>query len=148
MSEAPRPSVPAIVIDTNTVLDWLLFDEPGVAPLTAAVQSGSVCWIACEEMRAECEHILSRKALARWRPQPERVTQAWARHAWILPTPQTAPTWPRCTDPDDQIFIDLAIAAGARWLITRDRALLRLRRRAAAYGVQVLRPEEWTPAAP
>jgi uncharacterized protein len=143
MRAAPHPPVPAIVIDTNTVLDWLLFNEPGVAALAAAVRDGNVRWIACDLMKSECEHVLSREELARWQPEPERVARAWARHASMLPAPVTAPTWPRCTDPDDQVFIDLAIAAGARWLVTRDRALLRLRRRAVAYGVQVLRPEEW-----
>jgi uncharacterized protein len=147
MIAAPRPPLPTVVIDTNTVLDWLLFNESGVAALAAAVRDGSVRWIACEPMRSECEHVLSRESLAHWKPEPERVARAWARHATMLPAPATAPTWPRCTDPDDQIFIDLAIAAGARWLVTRDRALLRLRRRAAAHGVQVLRPEEWPLAA-
>ena len=143
MNADPDPPAPAVVIDTNTVLDWLLFDEPSVAPLAAAVASGTARWIACDLMKRECEHVLARAELAHWQPDPQRVADAWHRHASMLPAPTTAPTWPRCTDPDDQIFIDLAIAAGARWLVTRDRALLRLRRRAAAYGVQVLRPNEW-----
>ena len=46
----------------------------------------------------------------------------------------------RCSDADDQMFIDLALAAGAQWLFTRDRALLRLARRASERGVVVLRP--------
>jgi predicted nucleic acid-binding protein len=34
-----------------------------------------------------------------------------------------------CADPDDQKFLELARAAGAHALVTRDRALLVLRRR-------------------
>ena len=48
-----------------------------------------------------------------------------------------------CSDPDDQCFIDLALAQHARWLITHDRALLRLARRARAFGVEVLTPMLW-----
>lgn len=144
MNADPCPAAPAVVIDTNTVLDWLLFNEPSVAPLAAAVACGKVRWLACDLMQIECEHVLDRARLARWQPDPQRVAEAWGRHASMLPAPSSALTWPRCTDPDDQIYIDLAIAAGARWLVTRDRALLRLRRRAAAYGVQILRPNEWT----
>jgi uncharacterized protein len=143
MNAVPYPHAPTVVIDTNTVLDWLLFNEPSVAPLVAAIASGKARWIACDLMRAECEHVLARAELARWQPDPLRVAEAWSRHASMLQAPTNSPTWPRCTDPDDQIFIDLAIAARARWLVTRDHALLRLRRRAAAYGVQVLRPNEW-----
>ena len=57
------------------------------------------------------------------------------------------PGWPRltprCSDPDDQIFIDLAIAQGAQLLLTRDRALLKLARKAQRHGVWVATPERW-----
>ena len=48
-----------------------------------------------------------------------------------------------CRDPTDQIFIDLALAHGPALLLTRDRALLALRRRAAARGVTVVTPSLW-----
>ncbi len=38
---------------------------------------------------------------------------------------------PRCSDPDDQKFIELAAAAGAHALVSKDRAVLKLRRRCA-----------------
>ena len=46
----------------------------------------------------------------------------------------------QCRDPDDQMFIDLALAQRARWLLTRDRALLALARPAAAYGLEIAAP--------
>jgi predicted nucleic acid-binding protein len=48
----------------------------------------------------------------------------------------------RCTDPDDQKFIDAAIVS-AQWLISRDRAVLKLARRAAALGLRIVTPERW-----
>jgi uncharacterized protein len=145
MNAAPISAVPTAVIDTNTVLDWLLFKEPSTAPIVAAIESGRLRWLACSLMQEECEHVLSRSILLRWQPDPAHVVQAWDRLAVMRSHPATGPTWPRCTDPDDQIFIDLAIAERATWLITRDRALLKLRRRAAHFGVQVIRPPEWPP---
>ena len=59
-----------------------------------------------------------------------------------LPHPQRL----RCTDPDDQCFIDLAVSRRTPWLITRDHALRRLARRARAFGVAVVTPEGWAAA--
>ena len=36
---------------------------------------------------------------------------------------------PACRDPDDQKFLEAALAVRADWLITKDRALLELERR-------------------
>jgi predicted nucleic acid-binding protein len=49
----------------------------------------------------------------------------------------------RCTDPDDQMFVDLALEAGARWLVSRDRAVLRLARPALPLGLAIVAPERW-----
>ena len=49
----------------------------------------------------------------------------------------------RCADPDDQPFIDLALAAGANWLLTRDKALLALARPSLARGLVVTTPRRW-----
>jgi predicted nucleic acid-binding protein len=46
----------------------------------------------------------------------------------------------RCRDADDQVFIDLALVHRARWLLTRDKALLALARRARPLGTEILRP--------
>ena len=50
-----------------------------------------------------------------------------------------------CRDPDDQKFIDLALARNARWLISRDKALLALAKRAKPRGLLIQKPEFWTP---
>jgi predicted nucleic acid-binding protein len=46
-----------------------------------------------------------------------------------------------CVDPDDQKFLDAAFASGADWLLTRDKALLALARRAGAAGLRIGIPE-------
>jgi predicted nucleic acid-binding protein len=50
----------------------------------------------------------------------------------------------RCSDPDDQKFLDLALRADARWLLSRDDHLLALARRARREGLfEILAPQEW-----
>jgi predicted nucleic acid-binding protein len=58
-----------------------------------------------------------------------------ARVHLLADTPPRAPCV--CKDPDDQVFIDLAVAQRAR-LISKDRAVLTMRKRLAAQGVTVL----------
>jgi putative PIN family toxin of toxin-antitoxin system len=136
------------VLDTNVVLDWLVFRNPACRALEQALEQRRLRWVVSTAMREELAHVLGRGLGARWAVDPQQWQAAWDRHAQTLPPPAAAPAhWPRCTDPDDQKFIELAIAASARWLITRDRALLKLARRSRAYGVEVLTPERWTAVA-
>ena len=133
---------PLVVLDTNVVLDWLIFAEPTVAALAQAVAGGRLRWIATAAMRDELAHVLERGLAAARQTDLAAVLDAWDRHAAILPEPSVQ--GPRCTDADDQKFIDLAVGAGARWLVSRDRAVLKVARRAALAGVAVVTPEALT----
>lgn len=140
---------PAVVLDTNVVLDWLLFEDAGVAALAAALHGGHLRWVACTRMRDEFGCALASAALQKWMPDRERLLALFDRHAAVLPDPDAAPLRLRCTDTDDQVFVDLALASGARWLLSRDKALLRLRRRVPPGGPLICRPSDWPdPASP
>jgi putative PIN family toxin of toxin-antitoxin system len=128
------------VLDTNVLLDWLVFGDPRVAPLAGAVLDGSLRWVASADMLDELHHVLSRPPLGLRRPPS--LDSILARCCQRVPAAPASLPLLRCTDPDDQKFIDLALHRGCAWLITRDRALLKLRRRAAQRGVQVIPPAQ------
>ena len=129
-----------LVLDTNVVFDCWIFRDPRCAGLVAALDAGQALWLATAAMRDELVHTLARGRLdPRW--AVDGAVAAWDRLARLQPEP--APSRLLCSDADDQKFIDLAVGAGAGWLLTRDRALLKLRRRAAAHGVTVALPEHW-----
>jgi predicted nucleic acid-binding protein len=132
---------PRIVIDTNAALDWLLFADPAAQALGQAVEAGRVAWIGTAAMRDELAHVLASGLAAQRGREPAPVLAAWHRHCAMLPVPAAAP-W-RCSDADDQPFIDLALASGARWLISRDKALLKLARRAHTLGLSIVTPGRW-----
>jgi predicted nucleic acid-binding protein len=136
---------PAIVLDTNAVLDWLLFADARIAPLASAVIDGRLRWFATSRMRDEFKHVLARGLAATHRAEPAVLAATWQRHCHELPTPPSASARLHCRDPDDQMFLDLALACSARWLVSRDRALLHLRRRAQAHGLSIVMPEQWLP---
>lgn len=139
---------PNIVLDTNAVLDCWLFEDPAARPLREAVQAGRLRWLATADMLAELGHVLARPLDGRWEPQRERLLCSACFRA--LPTIGSMFVGPpcalRCSDPDDQKFLDLALQERVRWLATRDRALLKLRRGAAAYGLTIFEPAEFQAA--
>ena len=142
MSQLPRP---ALVLDTNVVLDWLLFDDPSAAPLAAAIVLRQVRWVATVAMRDEFAEVLRRGLAAQRNADPAALLAAWNAHAEMAAEPARLPASVPldCSDPDDQKFLDLAHAAGATWLLSRDRAVLRLARRAARFGISIAVPERW-----
>jgi len=98
-------------------------------------------WIASDAMREELEHVLARETLAaRWPVDTGAIHAAWQAHVTpVTPLPHPVPL--HCSDRADQKFIDLALAHGAAWLFTRDRALLKLARRARPHGISIATPQ-------
>ena len=136
-----------LVLDTNVVLDWLVFRDPSSQLLAAALAEQRVQWHASSQMRIELEQVLTRPQFDRWGPDLPAIFDHWARWAHPADDPPPAPAGLRCTDPDDQVFLDLAFALPADALLTRDRALLRLAGPARRRGLAVLTPEAWARSA-
>lgn len=128
-----------VVFDTNVLLSLFAFRGPRFAPLREAVDNGRVRCLT----RADCLEELARVLRASCIPLGPGVRdEAWRRYRSVaydvpdLPAPQGLP---RCADPDDQKFLELAVTAGASHLVTLDRALLALAPRVAPLRVVVPR---------
>ena len=127
-----------LVLDTNIVLDLFVFDDAAAKPLRAALEAGALEWLATPSMRGELARVLDYPQIA---PRlafhglaAADVLAAFDRHARLVAVaPKAAAT---CRDPDDQGFIDLAVAHRATWLLSKDRAVLSMRKRLAAHGVR------------
>lgn len=143
LPQDPPSAAPEAVLDTNVLLDWLVFADPGVTRLFAAVRDGALRWVATEPMLDELRHVLGRPPLLARRPQA--LEDAIAARCAVVDTPPELRRTLLCSDPDDQKFIDLALHRRTPWLISRDRALLKLARRARSHGVQVCPPAHWSP---
>lgn len=146
MSPPPATARPRIVLDTNVVLDWLLFDEPLCRPLARHVETGALHWISSMAMRDELAQVLQRPMLQQWKPDCVRILSVFDAHSTALDASITSHSAIalRCRDADDQKFVDLARAAGARWLVSRDRAVLDLAKRARPLGLEILTPALWS----
>jgi uncharacterized protein len=138
-----RPGAKLLVLDTQVLLEWLLFGDSSADPWSAAVREGAVRWIACPAMRIEFAHMASHSRFRRWQVECEHMLLTFDRHAVMLDDPDVTHAVLRCRDPDDQVFLDLALTQGAQWLISRDKDLRALARRAAARGLWIGPPELW-----
>ena len=130
----------AVVLDTNEALDLLVFADRSTQDLQSALAAGTLQWLATQEMRNEFERVLAYPRIVRYLQRSALPAAEPLAHfdAMARLTRCAATAGPRCRDPDDQIFIDLALAHGAL-LLSKDAAVLALRKRLAAAGVAVRR---------
>ncbi|MDI1272948.1 putative toxin-antitoxin system toxin component, PIN family [Polaromonas sp.] len=126
-----------VVLDTNIVLDLFVFDDPAARALKSAVITGQLHWLATAAMRVELARVLDYPQVAKRMTRDglvgAQVLLAFDTRARIVAAAPKAPV--TCSDTDDQIFIDLAVAHQA-WLLSKDRAVLCMKKRLLALGVR------------
>ena len=137
---SPAAQLACVVIDTNIVLDLFVFQDPATLALNqalaAALALGQPRWLATDAMREELARVLCY-------PQVLKRMAFYARSAAVVlghfdrlshavdVAPKASVT---CKDPDDQKFIDLAVAHGAA-LLSKDQAVLCMDKRMRGLGV-------------
>lgn len=139
-------TAPRIVLDTNVCLDLLRFGDPRTGTLRAALEAGQVVAVTDEECRGEWLRVLAYPLLRLDAASRDALVAAFDALVRSLPPtmPRTETALPRCRDPDDQKFLQLAHASGARWLLSRDRHLLALASRCRREGwFEITTPEDW-----
>lgn len=121
-----------VVLDTNVWLDLLVFRDPGVALLAR----GGFEIYADARVEEELERVLQYPFAAKLLDAPGRaaVMAAFRQSSIFMATTKTAGL-PRCADADDQKFLEVAAAAGALFIITKDAALLALDRRKLSFRI-------------
>jgi putative PIN family toxin of toxin-antitoxin system len=135
-----------LILDTNVVIDWLVFDDPYMDPLRDAVASRQVSVLTSPPATAEVLRVLAYPQLkldpARQADIFDRyvaaVTAATLPDGFSLANLLLPPKFPPCRDADDQHFLALAWHSQATLLASRDKALLKLKKRAARFGVTIV----------
>lgn len=149
VSLSGAPAAPCrVVLDTNVCLDLFVFGDAAVAALARALADGRAEAVTDARCRGEWCRVLTYPQLALG--DAARVAALAAHDRWVRRVEETreAPPGgirlPRCADPDDQKFLELAWATGAAWLLSKDREVLRLGRRTARDGLfAIATPTEW-----
>jgi putative PIN family toxin of toxin-antitoxin system len=125
-----------MVLDTNIVLDLMVFNDPATPALLQALQSDALQWIATQPMRDELERVLAYTHIVpRLAFYQLSAADVLARFDAMVLIVDVAPKVAlNCKDADDQKFIDLA-AAHQAVLLSKDHAVLALAKRLSAFGV-------------
>ena len=127
-----------IVIDTNVLLDIWIYSDTATVTLRQKLLDRQLQWLTTAAMREELLRVLDYEHIARRREKDGissiDVMQAFDRHSSCVPdAPRSSYV---CKDADDQKFIDLAVANKAI-LLSKDRQVLKLKKRLMLVGVQV-----------
>ena len=135
-----------LVLDTNVVLDWLVWDDPFMLPLRHAVRDKRISIATQPHAIDELQRVLAYSQLKLAEQRQAEILNAYCANSSVpeLPTGY-APTslllpkgFPNCRDLDDQPFLALAFHSKAHALVSRDKAVLKLRKRAQKFGVVIL----------
>ena len=134
------------MLDTNIVLDLLLFSDPATQALKQALASAKIQWLSTQAMRDELERVLSYpKIMARLAVtelDAAKVLQRFDAQARLVEVaPKASVT---CRDADDQKFIDLAVQHQAM-LLSKDRAVLCMKKRLLTLSVRAQTALEFEP---
>jgi predicted nucleic acid-binding protein len=138
-----------LVLDTNVCLDLFVFGDAACAALRDALATGEVEAVADAACRDEWLRVLAYPPLALDAARRDAAAAAFDACLCLLPATERRPApatsrLPRCADPDDQKFLELAQACGAQWLLSRDNELLRLARRTRRdHGFDIVAPQAW-----
>lgn len=129
------------VLDTNVLVSAALLPEDGISRYeptrlcVEAVRQGGVL-LASDATLAELREVLLRPAFDRHKPRGAREAFLTAIMAQVLRVEPAADVR-LCSDPDDDMFLAVALAGGADLLLTEDKALLALR---TVGRTRILRP--------
>jgi uncharacterized protein len=141
----PDPTPPRWVLDTNVVIDWLMFNHPFMDPLRERVIDGRLVVLTHQPALIELKAVLGYRQL---KLDAARQADIFARYV-ALTTEVALPVgaslknlmmpggFPRCRDRDDEHFIALAYHQKADALVSRDNAVLGIKSRVAKFGLTI-----------
>jgi putative PIN family toxin of toxin-antitoxin system len=138
------------ILDTNIVLDCLVFRDPWTRDLIDALEARRVHALVHPLTLDELQRVLTYPQFRLDAAQQAEVMDRYLGMTTSVGTPEgfsredlLLPTgFPRCRDRDDEVFLALAYHARADGLVTKDRAVLKLRKKARKFGVAIVAPRE------
>lgn len=143
------PIIPRVILDTNAVLELLHWRDERLTPLATRIANKTVSLYTRPDCLNELARVLTYTHLKISAESAREILEQWRNQCHVVDI--ATPALPRCSDPDDQKFLQLAVSVDADLLITRDKAVLRMDRRKKFGHTRILTPEraiEWLTNSP
>ena len=124
------------MLDTNVVLDWVAFGDARVRRMVEAIEGGALRAATSGPCLAELRRALGYPQVKLNSDAQAAAFDRYETYAtrFDVSAGERMAELPRCEDPDDQKFLELAWHARATHLVSRDKALLALARRIERLG--------------
>ena len=119
-------AAPVVVLDTNLVLSALVFAGGRLAPLRAAWHAGRCAPLVSQAAATELLRVLGYPKFKLSPDDRGELLADYLPYCRSVRIPARLPKLPPCRDPDDRMFIELAHAGQADFLVTGDKDLLAL----------------------
>jgi uncharacterized protein len=131
MSDGPlSPEIPTVVFDCPVYLQAVLRPDGPAAACLHRVEVGAAMLVVSDEIMAEVEEVLGRPEFHRPRPRSLNPTLVREFLGWLRELASMVHEVPHvfsyARDPNDEPYLNLAIATRAAYIVTRDRDLLDL----------------------
>jgi putative PIN family toxin of toxin-antitoxin system len=132
-NSAAPPQNLRVVLDSNVWIDILVFDDPATRPIRAALEARALVALIDARCLAELAYVLDYPQFVRIGIDKAAALETLARLSRLVAPEASVDErpLPKCRDRDDQKFLELAHASNADWLVSKDRAVLKLARRVA-----------------
>jgi len=137
---APAQVAPRVVFDTTVVVSTMLFPDGRLAWIRKAWSSGAAVPVVSRSTVQELIRVLAYPKFKLTAAEREELLGDYLPHAEVCDKQHAGVVLPKCRDPNDQMFIELAAAADADALVTGDADLLAVAKR---FTIPVLTPEQW-----
>lgn len=125
-----------VILDTNVCLDLFVFHDPRWARLLSALKTGHIQAFTRQDCREEWLVVLRYPHLPISSDQLTGIELDFDQLIQcVAPEQKQSLILPRCTDKDDQKFLEVARDINADILITKDKALLKLAKKTQKAGL-------------
>jgi putative PIN family toxin of toxin-antitoxin system len=128
---------PRLVLDTNVILDLLVFKDPSAEPIRLLLDTQQVDALRTLASMAELIDVIGRPAFKLSQADQEKIVQSWESSSRLVENTAIEPAPFTCRDPDDQVFINMAYSLRPTLLLSKDLRVLELQAIAKQHGVEI-----------
>ena len=138
------------VLDTNVVIDWLMFNDPYMTPLRECVNDGRLIVLTHQPAIDELKRVLAYQQLKLDAARQDEIFARYLSLTQEVLLPEGASLknlmmpggFPRCRDRDDEHFIALAYHQKADALVSRDNAVIGMKSRVVPFGMTIMNVQQ------